>query len=257
MRIGKRLGLVVGGLLLTVTCAQAAVTVRSKNQGGGSASTGDTTVTEPAGCASGDVEVALALADIGTSLTRPTGWTQIAAYVGSTTAMMWEVDYITRGGSAPSLTWTVTGTTKYREVYIVCLQGAAAITLDSQSATGASGTSGNTTPSHDPDPPATIAVATTSLAIAGGINYGGSLAGGYTVSTGYTVQTSNVAGLSGVIESKSLSAAGSENPSAITNDVNGVQDYWDGFTVTFTDAGGGGCTRSPTLTLMGVGNCKG
>ena len=201
-----------------------AVTVRSLREVVGSGTS--PTLTEPAGAANGDVLIALSLCVSTNALTRPTGWTEL--YAGTQNAVMWNVSWVQRGGSAPSLTWTHTGTI-WREVFIVCLQGAAAITLDSQSAAGTSLTATN------PDPPATTAVAATSLAIAGGLNWNGSSAGGYTVSSGYTVQTTNTQTWGGLVQSKALSAAGVEDPNAFTNATS--SDVWNGFTVTFTDAG--------------------
>jgi hypothetical protein len=211
-----------------------AVAVRQKSEKIETIS-GNTTVTEPAGAASGDALFAYAVADSASSLTKPTGWTDL--YSGTQGLSKWLVSWITRGGSAPALTWGVGGTSIYREVYLICLQAAAAITLDSQSAAGASGNASN----HNPDPPATTAVQSTSLAISGGHNFNGCGAGGWTVSTGYTVQTSHGASQEAVIQVKSLSASGSENPAALANvNASGTPDYWEGFTVTFTDAAGGG-----------------
>lgn len=195
--------------------------------------------------------VSLALADSGTSLAAPSGWT---VKFGPTTnaSVMWTVAYVLRGGSAPSLVWNVTGTSKYREIYVLCLTaGGTTITFDSVSAAG--GTGGGT--NHAPDPPSTTAVASSSLAVAGGLNFFGSQAGGWAASTGYVVRSNNAAGNDGFMETKSLSASGAEDPSA-TNAANGNGDWWDGFTMTFTDAGGGatrGLFLPPTLTGLGAG----
>ena len=224
-----------------------AVTVRSKAETIETI-TGNTTVTEPAGAASGDVLIAHAVAESGTSLAKPSGWTDL--YGPSTQgAFMVLVSYISRGGSAPSLTWSVSGTSKYREVYVVCLKSdVTSVVLDSQSTSGTfSGTITN------PDPPASVAVASSSLAMTGGVNWSGSGAGGWGMPAGYTVQTVNAAGDDGILASKVLSTAGSENPAAFSNG-GGSNDGWDGFTVTFTDAVGGGqvpyqpqYARSPVL----------
>lgn len=234
-----------------------AVTFRSKNEVIATASA-DSTVTEPASAASGDMLVTLAIADAGTSLALPSGWT---TKYGPTTqgAFMFVAGYVPRGGSAPNLTFPVTGSSKYREIHVACLQGSAAVSFDSSSAAGANGQSGNTTPSHNPDPPSTTAVAASSLAIAGGANYGGSLSGGWGTPSGYVIRTNNTAGNDAVMATKSLAAPGAENPAVFTNSAGGVQDYWDGFTMTFTDvAGGGGRTSknirsAPLGTALGVG----
>jgi hypothetical protein len=206
-----------------------AVTFRSKSEITGSGTS--PTPTEPAGATAGDALIALYLTDAGAAPTLPGGWTSL--YNGTQGTVTWRVGYIIRGGSAPSYAFTHTGSV-YREVHVVCLQGAATLTLDSQSATGTSGTS-----THNPDPPSTTAVQTTSLAVAGGINYGA--VGAWSASAGYTIRSLNSGGIDGAIETKSLSASGAENPAAMTMNQSG--DYWDGFTVTFTDtAGGGGAT---------------
>lgn len=209
--------------------------------------TGNTTVTEPAGAVSGDVLIALALADIDgvTVITRPSGWTG-PLYNGIQGAVRWDLSWITRGGSAPNLTWTISGTSKYREVFVVCLQAGAAISLDSQSATGGKGNASTNT--HSPNPPSTTAVASSSLAICGGVHFAGSTGGGGWALTGYTVQTANAAGDDGVLFSKALSAPGVEDPAAMTTGSNtAAADYWDGFTVTFTDVSGGVTNWGPWM----------
>lgn len=194
--------------------------------------TGNSTVTEPPGAVLGDVLLALACGDSLTSLTAPAGWTNLygPTVVGFSTSL---VSYISRGASAPNLTWGVGGTGVYREIHIVCLHSSVdSVALDSQSATGATGNS-----IHFPDPPATTAVAAASLAIAGAVHFQGGGVGGWTPSTGYTVQTVNAAGAEALLESKVLSAAGSENPSAFANGGATSGDWWDGFTTTWKDVG--------------------
>jgi len=206
-----------------------AVTFRSKTSTQRTA-TGNETVTEPAGATSGDALIALVVADAATTIGIPAGWHSL--YTGTTGSADFSVSWIERGGSAPSLTWTFTGTNIYREVQILCLQGSAAITLDSQSASGGTGTS-----DHNPDPPSTTAVASTSLAVAGAVNFASFFS--YTASTGYTIRTDTTSNLyDGVMETKSLSASGAENPSAIADGNNG--DWWEGCTVTFTDVSASG-----------------
>lgn len=236
--------------LLYAASARADVSVRAGVGYLSATASGNSTVTEPASCASGDVELALALADSGTSLTAPTGWTQL--YAGTQGSMMYDVSYVARGGSAPSLTWSVTGSSKYREIHILCLTSSTAgtISLDS-SATGATGSAIN----HPPDPPSTTAVASASLAICGGINYAGSGAGGWTAPTNYTRRTDNTVGNDGVMASRSLVASGAENPGAFSASLaGGLQDYYDGFTATWVDTagGGGGGTHKKAGLLLGV-----
>lgn len=203
------------------------VTVRSRSEVVGTGTS--PTLSEPAGASSGDMLVALALSDTAGAITQPSGWT--SKYSGTQGGVTWVVSIVARGSSAPNLTWTVTGTV-YREIYIVCLQGSSTVSLDSVSASGGTGNSGT----HNPNPPSTTAVATSSLAVAGGINFGGSNTGGWTPSTNYTMQTNNADGDDGIVETRSLISAGVEDPSAVGNViVGGSKDWWDGFTMTFTD----------------------
>lgn len=210
-----------------------AVTFRSKNQTIGSGTS--PTVGEPASAASGDALIALAICDNTGNPVKPTGWTDL--YSGTSGAADFLVSWIARGGSAPSLTWTLTGSV-YREVHILCLTGAVTLTLDSQSASGSTGS--NNLDTVDPDPPATVAVATTSLAVAGAFHYSGSNAA-WVAPSGYTIRTQNSGGAveDAVMCTKSLSASGSEDPAAILGTGLTANGYWNGFTVTFTDAGGG------------------
>jgi hypothetical protein len=212
-----------------------AVTFRSKNEVITTA-TGNSTVTEPAGATAGDVLIAFALADADgtTDITPPSGWTTLYGPTHLTNTRF-IVSYIVRGGSAPALTWTISGASKYREVQILCLQtSGGTITLDSQSSAGATGNA--TLSAHKPDAPATTAGASTSLAVTGGYHFDGSTVSAWAVS-GYTIRTRNTIGDDSFMGTKSLAASGSENPAASTSGVNPVTaEYWDGFTVTFTDA---------------------
>lgn len=196
------------------------------------------TATEPAGAASGDMLVALYSVDKGFSPALPAGWT-LKFSEASASKFDVIVGYIARGGSAPSYAFTHTGT-HYRFLRVICLQGAAAVTFDAASASGAKGTAQNT----NPDPPAVVAVASSSLAICGGIHWAGSTAGGWTPPSGYTIRGDNGAGDDSFFATKSLSASGSEDPGVSANVTTSVNDdYWHGFTMTFTDAGGG--TKAP------------
>lgn len=201
---------------------------------------------EPAGAASGDVFLGFALADIDstTVITRPTGWTNL--YNGIQGGVRWDVSYIVRGGSAPNLVWTISGATKYREVYVVaCQTSGGTITLDSQSTSGGTGNS----LSHLPDPGATAPVASTSLALAGGWNFAANST--WTMPAGYTVQTANATASDGILASKVLSSNASENPAAFgQSPVGFTGDWWDGFAVTFTDAGATASPFAPVDTSL-------
>lgn len=215
-----------------------AVSFRSKNEEI-TTKTGNSTIVEPASAASGDALIAFALADIdgANDIGVPAGWSTL---YGPTrlTSTRFAVSYLIRGGSAPALTWTISGSSKYREVQILCLTGAAALTLDSQSSAGSTGNGSLT--ANKPDAPATTAVAASSMAVTGGYHYDGSFSAAWSV-TGYTIRTRNTVTDDSFMGTKSLGASGVENPAQSSTGNNSVlQDFWNGFTITFTDAGGGG-----------------
>lgn len=239
----KRLLLVLCGVLCSLPVS-AAVTVRNVTKLTGTGTS--PTAVEPTGCTSGDMLVALAESDT-SAITQPTGWTQ--DFTGTQGALHWSVSHIARAGSAPSLVWTVTGSV-YREVHLACLMPATGtVAFDSKSAAGTSGNGA----SSNPNPPATTAVASASLAIAGGLNDAGAAAGGWTASAGYTMKTGTALQDSGFLETKTLSAAGSEDPAAVANAPGSTTDFWNGFTMTFAESGGGGAAVVPQRMLIGVG----
>lgn len=203
---------------------------------------GSPTVSEPAGAASGNALLGVYICDAGGAPTLPTGWTSL--YNGTQGSVTWRVGYIIRGGSAPSYTFTHTGSIYY-ELSVQLFVGAAAITLDSQSASGTTGNSATL-----PNPPATTAVASTSLAVCSGLNYGG-WSGAPVAPTGYTLRY-GAGGLDFATATKALAAAGSEDPAAFGGTL-ASGDWWHGFTITFTDAGGGGSPTVKTLAALGVG----
>lgn len=207
-----------------------AVTFRSKSAVFNSVGTSPT-ATEPSGAANGDYIVAVYATTSGAAPTLPAGWTTL---YGPTTQglFVFRVGVISRGGSAPSYAFTHTGSV-YRELHVLCFKPASGIVaLDSQSSAGSTGNATN----HNPDPPATTAVASASLAVACGINWGGS-AVAWVAQAGYTIESDNTAGNDVVLSDKSLSSSGSENPGAYTGVVSGVpEDYWDGFTITLTES---------------------
>lgn len=214
-----------------------AVTFRSNSFKSGTATS--QTTTEPAGTTSGDRLVALCIA--GAVISQPSGWTQ--RFKDTQGGVSWVVSEIARGGSAPSLAWTWAGSVYY-ELHIIALQpGVNTVSFDAVSSAGAKG---NGT-LHNPDPPAVVAVASTTLCVAGGVDFGGSSFGGWTPSTGYLIRSDNAAFNDAFLETKSLSASGSENPGAVGNVVGAAQDYWDGFSMTFTDETGGAATWGPLL----------
>lgn len=206
-----------------------AVTFRSKSQVVATA-TGNSTLTEPASTALNDMLISLAAAEAGTSLTRPSLWQLM--YSGTQGAFMYDVSRISRGASAPNLTWGVSGTSKYREIHLLCLTAGGALVLFDASATGTAGNRNSATI----DPPAVTAVAASSLSVSGGVQWNGiGGSGNMTPSTGYTIRTQNLAGDDAGMQTKSLVAAGVENPATMGGFQVGAADYWDGFTATFTD----------------------
>lgn len=225
-----------------------AVTFRSKSF---AAATGTSpTVAEPAGAVSGDMLVALAIASSAAAVTLPAGWTKPTGFSGTQGVFSWAMGYVARGGSAPSLTFTLSGGSQPYEIHILALKpGVNTVAFDSTSAAGSTGNS-----AHQPDPPVTTAVKTTTLAVAGGVQFGGSLAGGWTNSAGYVVRSDNTAGNDGFLEDKSLSASGTENPAAIANGATGLQDWWDGGTLTFTDEAGGLTTAQEIPAFLQAGS---
>lgn len=212
---------------------QCAVTFRSITQ---FVATGTSpSVSEPTGAANTDMLVAFYLTTAAGAPTFPGTWT--SAYNGSSTNTAWRVGYIQRGGSAPSLAFTHTGSIYY-ELHLMAIQGAATVTFDAQSTTGSVVTSSTAAP----NPTAVIAVAASSLSIAGGFNFGVSGTNTWGAPAGYAIRTLNTGGIDAVMATKSLAAAGSEDPAIFTLTSVAADNMWNGFAITFTDAGGGGAT---------------
>lgn len=252
----RRLALLLAAVLWGLACqpAQALVTFRAKNTGINRTATGNETPSEPAACANGDAEVATVITETAATPGAPAGWTVLSS--GTQGTFKWLFAYLIRSG-APSMVFTMGAGSTYREIQIICLTGATTITLDSQSSAGGQGNAS----AHNPDPPATTAVQTTSLAVMMGANWGGpSSPGPIAAPAGYTLRTDGLlaSGYDGQMSTKSLAASGSENPGAFTSFTgNGSAfDYYDGFTVTFTDAGGGATATTPRLMLLGVGGAR-
>lgn len=187
------------------------------------------TLSEPAAAKNGDVLFAFALSSAAGAVTRPAGWTPL--YAAATANVAWDVSWIRRGETAPSLTWGLTGSV-YREIYVVCLQSTAGIiTLAAQSASGTTGNSALV----GPDPPPATPTAPTSLALCMGFHFDGSVTSAWACA-GYTAQTVNALGDDGCLFSKALSVAGIEDPPQWTTGASGtLNDFWNGATVTFTD----------------------
>lgn len=208
-----------------------AVTFRNATAliGSGTSPTG----TEPSGTASGDVLVAFIEVDTA-DVTAPAGWTNLVGGQVTQATTRFLVSYIVRGGSAPSLVWTFTGSV-FRELHIIGLQtSGGTITLDSQSAAGGKGTDGAST--TQPNPPATVASASSSLSVCGGNQTIAAAIGAAVAPSGYTLRSLNTAAVDTAMATKALSASGSEDPGAFSGfSAGGTHDWWHGFTATFTD----------------------
>lgn len=201
------------------------------------------TLAEPAGTSSGDLLVALALSGVvTTSLGAPAGWTTINSGNSTNTHFRYIASWVARGGSAPSLTWTMS-TSDYREVYIIAVTGATTSALD---ATGTEAKVGNV--NAGPNPPAVTAVDSAALAVALGIQWSGCATAW--AHAAYTIRSNNAAGNDGVVAFRQLSASGSEDPAAFTGQ-NGAEDWW-AQTITIAPAAGGGTTVKQ-LAALGVG----
>lgn len=183
---------------------------------------------EPSGTASGDLLVGMIVVAGTTAPSMPSGWTTLYTVSGGTSFRA-AVGWIARGGSAVATTFT--NANAYREAFILAFSGADTSALDSQSSAGTTYAS-----STNPDPPATTAVSSAAMAVAGIIHWNGSNTG-WTAPSGYTLRTDNAAGNDGAISSKILSASGVENPGAYAGVNGGAGDAWNGFTITLAPAG--------------------
>lgn len=253
--------LVLACVLAWVEPIHAAASYRSGTFDIGNATLGTITEIEPAGCANGDVLVALTntqnTAGSFETIAAPSGWTTLysgnqknagTTCSGGSDCIEWNVAWIARGGSAPNLSWTTAGAGNYFEAYILCFTGVTNTALDSQSSAGSSGDA-----LHNPNPPATTAVSASAIAVTGMVTWGGCGTGGCTPPTGYTNPRLST-GDGAAVAYRVLSSAGSEDPSAFTN-IGGTTElmYWDGFTITLTPSGGGGPTCGHNLSLLHVG----
>jgi hypothetical protein len=204
----------------------------------------------PTGYASGDFLLGFAIVDIAAaSLTTIAGWTVL--YSGTPGGgFRYNVCYIVRGASAPTLVWGKTTGTHYTESYIIAVQSTSALSLvlDSQSASGATGSASG----HNPDPPSTTAVASASVAVCGGVHWQGS-SSSWIAPSGYTLRAGTSGGDDLCMATKALSASGAENPGAFTGVGSGANSYWDGFTITIAEsAGGGGATAKNAADNAGA-----
>lgn len=218
-------------VLLWATSAQAAFTWRTSKEGStGANNPTSVTVTEPTGIASGDWEFALFSVSSACTVTTPSGWTKLGS--SQTGAGYW-IYYVTggRGGSAPTLSFTMSGCTGSLGAEWHCLAVAGSnVTIDASTAGTASASGTN------PHPPAATATQTTDESIIFGFNFA-SATTTWTAPAGYTVRSINGA-LDCVVASKDLSSSGTETPGAFTGD--GTAGAIWSYTVLLEATGGGG-----------------
>jgi len=179
------------------------------------------TGTEPSGTAQNDILIALYFVDqASATLGIPAGWSSIFNGASSTN-FRYNLCYIVRGASAPSLAFTHTGSV-YRELHMLSFSGGDTNNPINASADG--GTFIGNPP--NPDPPSATATVANTLVLGVGIGWVGSQAGGWVAPSGYTIRTDNTPTDDGMIAVKSLASATSENPGAFSGAFNTTADGW-------------------------------
>ena len=215
---------------------------------------GSGAVTEPASAAAGDVFVALALVDAGsTSLARPASWVNV--YNGTTGAggMDYDVSYIVRGAGAPSLTWSWT-TSNYYEVHILRFTGVDnTMILDLTPPavfSMTSGQKGTTQAASEIDPPSITPASDNCGIVAIGGHWTGSVGTGWTAPTNYTLRSDNTIGNDGMLATRVLvgGAGGAENPNEFFNSGSVGLDHLFAMTIALREAGAGAALAIPVLT---------
>lgn len=213
------------------------------SQGSGTSST----PAEPASAVSGDVLVGICVVDAAgtTAPTRPSGWTNIYNAVSTTQGdFRYDVSYIVRGGSAPALNWTWTGSA-FNECHVIRLTGAAASPLDASPATV------HTSGTGAPNPPSITPTTNNALILIGGCHWTGSVgAGGWVAPANYTRRSNNTVGNDVVIATRVMvgGAGVAEDPAAFTTGVLANEDAL-AFSVAFKEAAG----SSAVLTGTAIG----
>jgi hypothetical protein len=209
------------------------------------------TATEPASSTSGDVFIAFVHTEgSATGLTRPSGWTNLYNGTSSEVVYDYDVSYIVRGGSAPALNWTWTGSAYY-EYYIVRFSGVDGTTPINNAGSLTNNFNGV------PDPPAITPSGglTNTMAVIFGIGWCGSDTGGFVAPTNYTIAVTPATGLNAAVAYRQLASASAEDPAAWTGITDCGQNVTQSTITLTTGSGGGGPTLPPigSLGLMGVG----
>lgn len=186
--------------------------------------TGSTvTITEPTGTVQGDIIVGISLV-AGSSATNviPIGWTSLFSGTSATSQFTYNLCYVVRGSSAVSTAFSHSGS-PYYEIHLLSFSGGStANPIDnSAQATSTSGVNVN------PDAPSVTANAANTMAVAFGVNWVGSKAGGWVPPSGYTLVSSNGNNYDTAVATKPLSATGAENPGTFSGVVTtGTADVW-------------------------------
>lgn len=235
--------LVIAGvfLLLTPLAAAAQCTFRSVATSSGTGTS--TTITEPAGAADGDIEVAFFYLENTTDTLTHTGFTNIRTDNNSTTFRV-NASWLRRSG-APTLSFSWTASVFFQwslAAYSGCL--AAGTPTD-----GHNGATGNSIA------PFTVTGFTTTVNGDVLITSAEFLSGCVpSVPASYTSRQNNATGNVADLQQASAGATGD-----VSWGSGGCgTDQWAVQLIALQRAAAGGCTAPPTgLMLIGVGNCKG
>lgn len=227
---------------------EAVISVRTTANGSG-AGTGTavgTTATEPSGCTSGDLMIAIVHKDggAGGALTRPSGWTNLYNGASNETQFRYDVSYIVRGGSAPALNWTWTGSAYY-EYIVLCLSGQHATPIDNSG-------SFSTNFSGTPDPASITPNTSDAMAIVFGLTWSGSGSGGLTAPASYT-RVYSATGWNSGMAYRQLASGSAEDAGTWGNASGTGSNIGQGVITIATGAGGGGGATLRLLPMLGVG----
>jgi hypothetical protein len=174
---------------------------------------GNATPGEPASSALNDGMISVAICDNAQTITLPSGWTSIASGSASTT-FKYNVAWIRRGASAPSLTWVITGAA-YREVYTFGWSGCVTSGNIYEAFTAGTAVTGST----QPNPPSVTTVNANAKVIAIGVNWNGS-GTAWVAPASYTIRSRNTAGDDVAVADRASIASGGtvEDPGVFTGD---------------------------------------
>jgi hypothetical protein len=193
------------------------IAFRNRNQVVGTGT--NATVTEPASAALNDVFWALAVCGNAATLTEPSGWTvRYSGTATGNTSFKYNLAWIRRGSSAPSLTWTISSSV-YREVHVLAYSGV----VTSGNPYEASVDGGFSTGTN-PDCPSVTTIDANAMVLAFAVNFFGS-SSAWGAPSGYTIRVRNTAGDDCVVAEKKVAVAGAENPAAYTGG-GGTETQW-------------------------------